>query len=129
MVLRVVVTDPDDAEDQTFEATLVGELPLKAAAVLTAPEIGPGNVVTLGTIAWDELTLAASETATGTETESETETGTSTETETEEEKLRSPTRPRSSFQGVKAVGYWTVTQSWAYPSAPSAVGVSGASPR
>lgn len=128
MVVRVVVTDPDDdAEDQTFGVPAAGQLPPNAAAVLTTPELERGNVVARDSAAWDEPSLDGSNTAT--ETETETETGRRQRQKPNRQGSELRRFLRSSARGVRAVGYWTVTQRWTYPSASSAVGVSGASPR
>lgn len=56
MVVRVVVTRPEDDEipEDNYDDTL---LPDKAEAVFDAPEMTPENIVTEGTVAWDDLTL------------------------------------------------------------------------
>lgn len=59
MVMRVVALDPDehDVEDDRFAAPSGGELSPNAAAVLTADELAPSNIVDQGTVAWGDLTL------------------------------------------------------------------------
>lgn len=77
MVMRVVVTDPDEAETDigALEAPSAGELPRNAQLVLDAPELSPENIINEGPIAWSGLTIEVPETLTpaGTTTETTTE--------------------------------------------------------